>query len=267
MNTFVTAAWDIRRGDLDNTSNNYAWKRGFDVYLKQLNELLSTGLKFVVFGDLNIKETCDKYSNCVFVYSPLSDFSTKMPYLQTIENIRTSPEWYDQPTAHWLKSSPQAKLQHYIPIQLNKLHCIREASILNPHKSSKFFWVDCGMTREHDINVLKTFESRLDKYSKFLVMTQRYVDNTEIHGFLRTGMNKYCNVSFVDRIVKGPFFGGSVEQLDEIFKLYDDIIYKSLSEKLLGPDETILTICLYQRPDLFDECFMQTPGRNNVLLL
>ena len=267
MNTFVTGAWDIKRGNLDNTINNYAWKRPFDVYLKQLNELLTTGLKFVVFGDNNLKEICSKYNNATFVYKPVSELTKKLSYSDKIEEIRTSAEWYDQPTAQWLKSSPQARLQHYIPITLNKLFCIQEASVMNPYNSNNFFWVDCGMTREHDMPVLINIEQNLYKYTKFLFMTQRYIDNTEIHGFLRNGMNKYCNVPFVDKIVKCPFFGGSVNQLDDIINIYDKNIRESLDENLLGTEEVYLTMCLYQRPDLFDEVFMPYPGRNNIKYL
>ena len=91
------------------------------------------------------------------------------------------------------------------------------------------------------------------KYNKFMFLSHYYIDNTEIHGFLREGVHKYCNKSFVDRIMKGFFFGGKVDKIDEIINLYNDIITKSLDEKYLGVDETYHTIMVNQKPDLFDQ--------------
>lgn len=59
--TYVTGLWDIKRGGMDN--DNYNWNRSFDTYLNFLDELLSTNLQFIVYGDSNVKTICDKYPN------------------------------------------------------------------------------------------------------------------------------------------------------------------------------------------------------------
>jgi hypothetical protein len=52
--------------------------------------------------------------------------------------------------------------------------------------------------------------------------------------------------------MKGFFWGGKIDKIDEILELYRKIIDETLDEKYLGCDETYFTIMKYQRPDLFD---------------
>lgn len=250
--TYVTGLWDIGRDSLDNTDSNHDWKRSFKTYTDRLEELLSTGLQIIVYGENVIKDIVSKYPNCVFVeYS--KDIFYQSPYFTQIDNIRTSKEWYDQPTAQWLKSSPQAMLPLYISIQLNKMLCIKKSTELNPFHSNSFFWIDAGITKTHEPLLLQKMNPSLLKYHKFIFLSHRYVDNTEVHGFLREGLHRHCNKPFVDRIMKGFFFGGRVDKLDEILELYNKVITETLNDRLLGCDETYFTILVNQRPDLFDQ--------------
>jgi hypothetical protein len=250
--TFVTGCWDIGRGNLDNTSSNHDWKRSFNTYTDRLEELLATGLPIIVFGDEILKKIVDKYSNCHFILFSQDNFYNT-PYFKRIDSIRTSPKWYDQPTAKWLKSSPQATLPLYVPIQLNKMFCIKKAIQENIFHSNRFYWIDAGITKTHDTQLIKSMIPNLLKYNNFLFMSHLYRDNTEIHGFLREGVHKHCNMQFVERIMKGFFFGGKVDKFDEIMVLYHNIIDKTLDEGYLGCDETYHTIMAYQWPDLFDK--------------
>jgi hypothetical protein len=250
--TFVTGLWDLNRENMDNTNNNFDWKRSFKMYTDNLEKLLSTELSIVVYGDDNIKEIVEKYTNAKYIYYPIEKFN-ESPYYDRIQNIRTSPEWYNQPNAEWLKSSPQAKLPLYVLIQYSKMYFIENTASINPFNSGRFYWLDAGITKNHDVNLLRNMIPSLMKYTNFTVFSHYYVDNTEIHGFLREAVHRYCNVSFVDRIMKGFFWGGTSKNLNEIVELYNNIIDKSLNEKLLGLDETILTIISYKRPDLFDK--------------
>lgn len=264
--TFVTGLWDIGRGNLNNTSNNYDWKRSLDKYKNQLEVFLKTGLKIIVFGDLDLKNWIEKFDNCIFVYYPLENFREKFNFYEQINNIRTSSEWYDQPGASWLKYSPQAKLDMYIPITLTKIRLIKNASKLNPFKSNKFFWVDAGYTRFHNVELLANFQEKLTKYDKFLFLSHKYVTNSEIHGFLRTGMNSFCNKDFISRIMKGFFFGGVVKDIDKILDLYNKIIKDTLELKLLGTEESYFTILINKYPDLFEEVLIKN-CHNTMLYL
>jgi hypothetical protein len=250
--SFVTGCWDIGRGNLDNTSSNHDWKRNFKTYLDRLEELLRTGLPIIVFGDAELEKMVNTYLNCRFIHFSQENFY-KSPYFDRIDKIRTSPEWYDQPTAQWLKCSPQARLPLYVSIQLNKMFCIKESIQQNPFNSDKFYWIDAGITKTHDPNLLIQMIPKLLKYDKFLFMSHLYRDNTEIHGFLREGVHKHCNVNFVERIMKGFFFGGKVDKFNEIMKLYHNVIDTTLNEFYLGCDETYFTIMVHQRPELFEQ--------------
>lgn len=249
--TFITGCWDIGRGKLDNTSSKHDWNRSFEIYTNRLEELLKTGLTFIVFGDLTLKKIVDKYSNCKFFHFSQENLY-KTPYFNRIENIRTSKNWYDQPTAQWLKSSPQAMLQLYVPVVINKLFCIKKAIEINLFNSSRFYWIDAGITNTHNTQVIKDMVPKLFKYDKFIFLSLLYRSNTEVHGFLREGFHRHCNMPFVDRIMKGFFFGGKVDKFDEIIETYHNIINETLDEKYLGCDETYFTIMVSKRPELFD---------------
>ena len=250
--TYVSGLWDIGRESLTNTNANYDWKRSFKTYTDRLEELLSTGLQIVVYGDLHIKQIIDKYENAIFIHYPQENFY-KLPYFQLLQDIRTSKDWYDQPSAQWLKSSPQATLPLYVPIQLSKLIVLQQTFILNPFNSDRFYWLDAGITKTHKPELLRNMHTGLLKYNKFMFLSHHYTDNTEIHGFKREGVHKYCNKEFVDRIMKGFFFGGKCDNLDNIMALYNKIIIDTLDEKYLGADETIFTILVNQMPDWFDQ--------------
>ena len=244
---FVTGLWDIGRGDIDD------WKRSFKTYTDRLEELLSTGLQFVVYGDLVIQDVVAKYDNSTFVHYPKEKFYTEFPYFKQIDAIRSSAKWYDQPTAQWLKHSPQARLPLYTPIQLSKLFLIHQTVAAHP-ESSRIYWIDAGITQTHNPNLLRTLPQRLQKYNKFVFLSHYYIDNTEIHGFVREGVHKYCKKTFVDRIMKGFFFGGNIDRMAEIMELYERVLIDSLAERYLsGADETYHTILVNQRPDLFDQ--------------
>jgi hypothetical protein len=255
--TFVTGLWDIGRGSLENTTSNYDWGRSFEKYTSQLESLLSTGLNIVVYGDKPLLSVVNKYPNATFVEYDQSEFY-KCWFYEKVNKIRLSKEWYDQPTAKWLKNSPQAKLALYLPIQFSKLYFIEKTIKSNPYNSSHFYWLDAGITKNHDIDLLRGMIPKLLPYKKFMFLSLLYRDNTEIHGFLREGVHKYCKMPFVERIMKGFFFGGNTSDFYEILNLYKDIISKSLDEGYLGADETIFTIMSYQRNDLFDKVLIET---------
>lgn len=256
--TFVTGLWDIGRGNLDNTSSNHDWKRSLDKYKNELEVLFKTGLNIIVFADSNLKDWVEKFENCIYVHYPIEFFRDNFNFYEQINKIRTSSEWYEQPNAEWLKSSPQARLDMYIPIQLSKMRLIEKVSKLNPFKSEKFFWIDAGYTRTHDVKLLTDFEKRLSKYDKFIFLSHKYETNTEVHGFLRSGMNRFSNKDFIDRIMKGFFFGGDVKHIDKILELYNKIINDTLEDKLLGCDESYYTILINKYPELFEEVLIKS---------
>ena len=250
--TFVTGLWNIDRGTMDNTNDFHDWNRSFEKYISQLEKLLSTGLNIVVYGDKNLEIIIDKYPNSKFIEYKKEEFYNLWFY-NDVNTIRTSQCWYDQPSAQWLKGSPQAQLPLYIPISLSKLYFIQKTVLLNPFSSKKFYWLDAGITKNHDIQSLKSMVPKLLTYNNFIFFSHLYRDNTEIHGFLREGVHKYCGVVFVERIMKGFFFGGDITHIEAIVSLYNNIISNALKEGYLGTEETIFTIMTHKNPTWFDK--------------
>ena len=247
---FITGLWDIKRNTLINKYSN-DWKREFKFYTDKLEELLQTGLNIIVYGDLEIKYIVDKYKNSFFIHYPKELFYN-LSFFKDIQEIRTSEKWYDQQDAKWLKYSPQAALELYIPIMITKMYLIKKTKEIYP-EYNYIYWIDAGITRTHDVKLLKDISPKLEKYDKFIFLSHYYIDNNEIHGFRREGVHRYCNKNFVDRIMKGFFFGGKINNLDEIIEEYNKIIKDSLEEKYLGIEETYNTILINKKPEFFNE--------------
>jgi hypothetical protein len=263
--TYVTGLWDIKRGDMNN--DNYNWNRSFDTYLTFLDELLSTNLNFIVYGDSNLKQITDKHVNCKFVLYTLDDIKQNLPLFDKINNIRTSPAWYNQPNARWLKSSPQATLEYFNPVVMSKLLLLNKSHKLNPFNSSRLYWIDAGIIRTHNKMLFNdTFEFFLNQHEKFLFMIFKYINNTEIHGFLRSGMSKHCGVNFVDRLSRAQFFGGIMADIDKITDYYLDILTTTINEGYLGTEESLFTILTYKYRELFDTVEIQQQDGINTLL-
>jgi hypothetical protein len=262
-NTYITGLWDINRGDMDN--DNYNWNRSFDTYLKYLDELLSTNLQFIVYGDSNLSKICEKYPKCKFILYTLCDIKNDLFFFDKLNNIRTNPIWYNQPNATWLKSSPQAKLEYFNPVVMSKLLLLNKSHKLNPFNSNKLYWIDAGIIRTHNKNLFNNLELILNPIEKFLFMTFNYTCNTEIHGFLRSGMNKYCNVDFVNMISRAQFFGGVMTNIDIITEYYLDILTDTLNEGYLGTEESIFTILTYKHKELFHTVEIQQHDGINTL--
>ena len=263
--TYVTGLWDIKRSELDN--DKYNWNRTFDNYINTLKNLLLTNLNFIVFGDINIENIVKEYPNAKFIYYDTSKFYTSFPYYKQVNYIRLNDEWFNQPNAEWLKSSPQAKLELFNPVVLSKMYFIKKACELNYYNSNRFYWIDAGITRTNNKSVFNTLESKLLKYNKFLFFNSTYLINTEIHGLQRKHMNKYCNTDFINYVSKAQFFGGPLLAIDNIINIYYDILNKTLNNCHLGTEESIFTIMTHIAPELYDLILMQTDSTSALICL
>jgi len=260
---FVTGCWDIKRDEMDNTNSNHDWKRSFSVYTNALDSLLGTGIDIIVFGENNIKDIVQKHKNAKFINYPLSNFK-KLPFFEKLNIIRNDPSWYNN--AEYLSSSPQGKLEFFNPIIMSKIYFVKQVHEL--FKAKSVYWIDAGITRTHKTELITNIHLSLSKYNKFLFMRFPYTSNQEIHGFLRSGMNKYCNVNMVNLISRAQFFGGSMEHINEIVNHYNSLITDTLNEGYLGTEESIFTILYYQHPHLFDSVIInQSNGIDTLLSL
>ena len=126
----------------------------------------------------------------------------------------------------------------------------------NPFTTKYFVWIDAGIANpDHKMHAnyfsKPWLEERLSPHlEKFLFLCFKYEGNGEIHehGFKREGIQKYCNVDYVSRMVRGAFFGGKATECKFLSEKFREIAHKSLDEGYMGADESLFTILTYLYP-------------------
>ena len=247
--TLVTGLWDIGRGELGE-----GWSRSYETYLDKFSNLLNVKENLIVFGDEKLKSfVFSKRSpeNTLFVEKPL-DWFKKNEFYENIQSIRNNKEWNQ--LAGWLAESTQAKLEMYNPLVMSKMFLLHDAKILDPFNSDFLFWIDAGLSNTvhpgyftHD-KVLEKITKYIDKFS-FVCFP--YKASNEIHGFEYTKMNSYAG-SKVKKVARGGFFGGPKNTISEINGIYYNLLSSSLSEGLMGTEESIFSIMVYKNAEIIN---------------
>jgi len=246
--TFVTGLWNIKRDEL---SEN--WSRSFQHYLDKLEQLLSIDANLIIFGEQELESFVwqkRKKENTQFILRSQEWF--KNDFFAKIQKIRTSPEWYNQ--SGWLPDSTQAKLEMYNPLVMSKMFLLNDARIFDQFDSSHLFWIDAGITNTvhpgyftHDKIHLK-----FDKlFNKFGFVAFPYAAEREIHGFSYPKINNYATNN-VKLVCRGGIFGGAKDVISDVNGLYYNVMHQTLSDGLMGTEESLFSILLYRHPDLFD---------------
>ena len=260
--TIVTGMWDLGRGNL-----NDSFKRNYEDYLYKMSLLLKADVNMYIFVDKSDEEFIWKHRkkhNTILNFMSLDEIKTWFNFTEKTNEIRKKPEWYGQ--ASWLKDSPQASLEGYNPIVMSKMFMLNNVSIWNPFNSEYFFWIDGGITStvnygyfSHD-KVFDKLPDFINKNEDFVFLTYPYEGGEEIHGFERRAMAKYCNTNYVKFVCRGGFFGGKKERINELNGLYYSYLNNSLSENLMGTEESIFTILLYNHPELITQYIIGDNG-------
>jgi hypothetical protein len=246
--TFVTGLWNIKRDEL---SEN--WSRSFQHYLDKLEQLLSIDANLIIFGEQELESFVwqkRKKENTQFILRSQEWF--RNDFFAKIQKIRTSPEWYNQ--SGWLPDSTQAKLEMYNPLVMSKMFLLNDARIFDQFDSSHLFWIDAGITNTvhpgyftHDKIHLK-----FDKlFNKFGFIAFPYAAEKEIHGFTYPKINNYATNN-VKLVCRGGIFGGAKDVISDVNGLYYNVMHQTLSDGLMGTEESLFSILLYRHPDLFD---------------
>lgn len=241
--TYVTGLWDLSREG----RNFEEW------YLPAFKQLLSIDVNFYVYGPESLRSHVEEVtrgrSNVVFYPMELEDVKNYFgPHWADCERIRTNPEWVAQ--ASWMENSPQYKLEYYNPIVMSKYPMINDVSIRNPFDSKYFYWIDAGITRTVDFNLLNSGVLNRTGREPFLFLSYPHTADTEIHGFERTKMAEYCGVDFVNYVCRGGFFGGNKYMVQLMNKQYYNLTRDSLHNGYMGTEESIFTIMHHQNPDM-----------------
>ena len=257
MITLVTGLWDIGRGNLSE-----GWSRSFDHYLNKFEQLLQIDCNMIIFGDKELQDFVSSKrnnSNTQFILRDLDWFKNGEFYYQ-IQTIRNNPKWYN--LAGWLKDSTQAKLEMYNPLVMSKMFLLHDAVILDKFNSEKLYWIDAGLANTvhmgyftHD-NVLPKIDKLTDN---FLFVCFPYQADREIHGFDIKQMDKITETR-VDKVCRGGFFGGTKELIRHMNGLYYGLIKSTLQKGLMGTEESLFSILLYQNPTIVDYVEIESNG-------
>ena len=257
MITLVTGLWDIGRGNLSE-----GWSRTFDYYLKKFEQLLQVDCNMIIFGDRELESFVKgrrKEENTQFVLRDLDWFRSNEFYGQ-IQEIRNRPKWYN--LAGWLQNSTQAKLEMYNPLVMSKMFLLHDALILDKFDSDKLYWIDAGLANTvnmgyftHD-NVLSKIDNLFDN---FTFVCFPYVADKEIHGFDIDRMTQLTGVR-VDKVARGGFFGGTKELIVQMNTLYYNLMKSTLQQGLMGTEESLFSILLYNNPTITEYVEINSDG-------
>ena len=242
--TIVTGLWNIGRNG-----------RSFDHYIEHFKNFLQIPQNLFIYVPQELEsfvwEHRSRENTFVKVYE-LSDVKQLyLPFWDKTQEIRTNPDWLS--LAGWLQSSPQASLEWYNPIVQSKMFMVSDASIWNPFDSDYFFWLDAGITNTvpathfTENNVLENLK---DYGNPFLFLSYPYDAENEIHGFKYQDMNRYAGED-VKYVCRGGLFGGHKDQIREANATYYSILQQTLSQGLMGTEESIFTIMSYAEPHIY----------------
>ena len=257
MITLVTGLWDIGRGDLSE-----GWSRSFDYYLKKFDQLLKIDCNMIIFGDKELEQFVTQRrseSNTQFVSRDLDWFRHGEFYGQ-IQQIRNNPKWFN--LAGWLKDSTQAKLEMYNPLVMSKMFILHDAVLLDKFDSDKLYWIDAGLANTvnmgyftHD-NVLPKIDRLFDN---FTFVCFPYQADREIHGFDIDKMTQITGVR-VDKVARGGFFGGTKDSIRQMNTLYYNLIKSTMKQGLMGTEESLFSILLYNNPTITEYAEINSDG-------
>lgn len=257
--TVVTGVWNIGRD-----AAGEGFRRPFTHYLDKLKELLHTNVNMVVYIEKEYEDVVwaiRRPENTRVVIKEVSEFTSGFDAYQKVQDIRTNPEWLNQ--AEWLGRSTQATLPLYNPLVMSKYFMLHDQACTNPFNTDYFVWIDGGITSTvhpgyftHD-KVLEKLVACLDP---FLFVSFPYIGSTEIHGFKREGMNKYCNTEYVEYVCRGGIFGGRREVIRKFNSNYYRLLSNTMSEGYMGTEESIFTILAHQFPTVFNRAVINGDG-------
>ena len=249
--TIVTGIWN-----LDRESAGAGFKRSFNHYIENFKKLLKTDSPMIIFIESQhehiVWENRSKENTFVINKEPSAFSDNSFPFYKEVQQIRNSEEWLSQ--AGWLRESTQATMDLYNPMVMSKMFMLNDARIFDPFDTDYFVWIDGGITNTvhegyftHD-KVLDKIHNVIDK---MLFISFSYKDGGEIHGFKRSEMSRYCSTD-PQYVCRGGLFGGHKDWIGYANEYYYRVLSQSLSEGLMGTEESIFTIMSYIQPEIYN---------------
>lgn len=256
--TLVSGLWNIGREE-----------RNFEeIYIPRFKAFLKTDVPMILFLPQELHELVWEIrdqSNTFIKSFELEDFKTNLfaPHWDKCQGIRNSPEWKNTTGEHgWLPNSPQCKYEWYNPLVMSKMFMMNDARIYNNFNTEFFFWVDAGLNMTvHDgaLTNPEIYNKAADLANPFLFLSFPYKPAGEVHGFREDALMRYtkCKTEYVCR---GGFFGGHKEAIERASTIYYSLLERTLSEGVMGTEETLFTIMAYNEPQTFRRYMLDDNG-------
>jgi len=245
--TVVTGLWNINREG-----------RPFEHYIENFKKLLDIPQNLFILipaeYEYLVWEKRSRENTYVKIYELEDIKNIYAPHWDKTQEIRNNPEWINiTGEGGWLRGSPQATLEWYNPIVQSKMFMLHDVTIWNPFDSKKFIWLDAGITN----TVYEKFFAENDALSKidpyidpFLFLSYPYEAGDEVHGFRHSDMKAICGED-VKYVCRGGLFGGTKEAIHEANSEYYTLLQNTLSQGLMGTEETIFTMMAYLFPQKY----------------
>jgi len=251
--TIVTGLWNINRPGRD-----------FNHYIEAFKQVLKIPQNLFIYipkeYEYLVWEKRSPINTHVRIYEIEDVKEIYDPFWSNTQQIRQSEEWLNG--ASWLRESPQALLEMYNPIVQSKMFMLNDATIIDPFDTEYFYWLDAGITNTVNSNYL-IHENILDKLNEFsnpfLFLSYPYEAVNEIHGFDYTKICEYSN-SEVEYVCRGGLFGGHKKQINKANATYYSLLDRSLSEGVMGTEESLFTIMSYLEPDVYRRYELDSNG-------
>lgn len=253
--TIVTGLWDLGREHLSGWA-----QRDFTTYKNNFFRLLKSDVPMCIWIPKELEEDVWKIRhphNTKIFHKEVEDFKTWFPFFQEHDALRKNPEWYN--SVGWLSNSPQAALEMYNPMMMTKVFMVHDSSIHNPFDTEYFYWIDGGLTSTVSDGYFSNgeiFDNISNVYSdKIVHITYPYVPSTEIHGFEKSALYKFCGIPNSEETVfisRGGFWGGNKQLISEYNRLYYNILSSTINSGNIGADECLFTILAHKYPNLID---------------
>lgn len=251
--TIVTGLWNINRPG-----------REFNHYIEAFKRFLEIPQNLFIYIPKELEslvwEFRDKKNTFVKI-TELDDIKKLyLPFWDKTQDVRLNKQWIKQ--TGWLRDSPQATLEWYNPIVQSKMFMLNDASLWNPFNTEYFYWLDAGITNTVNSSYLvqENVLAKLNNFGNpFLFVSYPYEADSEIHGFDYSKMCEYSD-SKVDYVCRGGLFGGHKQQLNKASATYYSLLDQSLSEGLMGTEESLFTIMSYLEPDVYRRYELDSNG-------
>jgi hypothetical protein len=260
--TLVTGLFNLKREDAGD-----GFKRPFEHYIMHFTNLLQSTkhINMVVYIEEQYRYIVDSNrdaANTVVRIYETDKFKADFAYFSEISKLRINSEWYSQ--SGWLGNSTQATMELYNPMVMSKMKFLYQESLARPFQNDHYYWIDAGLTSTvhggyfYKDNVLDNICSYVK--DSFLWIAFPYKTENEVHGFSHEEMKRIASVPSIEYVCRGGFFGGHINNICTIYKIYDELLSSSLRNGYMGTEESIFTLMSYMYPHLFTTHFIESNG-------